>query len=96
MRLAKLTERVISNYDDERLRIYRFEVLNYVGYILATLVVSHGLFSFDFFQELVGLGRLYGPMAMGVVVCLLAYFVLRLLDLTKGPKRLFVLHGRRR
>jgi len=96
MRLAKLTERVISNYDDERLRIYRFEVLNYVGYILATLVVSHGLFSFDFFQEMVGLGRLYGPMAMGVVVCLLVYFVLRLLDLTRDPSRLFVFHGRKR
>lgn len=94
--MAMLTEKVILNYDEERLRIYRFEVLNNVGYILATLVVSHGLFSFDFFQELVGLGRLYGPMAIGVVVCLLAYFVLCLLDLTRDPRRLFVFHARKR
>lgn len=84
-----LTERVILNYDEKGLQIYRFEVLNNVDYILATLVVSHGLFSFDFFRKLVGLGRLYGPMAIGVVVCLLAYFVLRLLDLTRDPRRLF-------
>lgn len=89
-------EKVMSNYDEERLRIYRLEVLNNVGYILATLVVSHGLFSFDFFQELLGLGRLFGPMAIGVVVCLLAYFVLRLLDLTRDPRMFFVFQARRR
>lgn len=89
-------EKVMSSCDEERLRIYRLEVLNNVGYILATLVVSHGLFSFDFFQELVGLGRLYGPMALAVVVCLLAYFVLRLLDLTRDPRMFFVFHARRR
>ncbi|MCW4025940.1 MAG: hypothetical protein NWE76_00465 [Candidatus Bathyarchaeota archaeon] len=86
----------ILNCDEERLRIYRLEVLNNVGYILATLVVSHGLFSYDFFQELMGLGRLYGPMALGVVVCLLAYFVVRLLDLTRYPRTFSDFHASKR
>ncbi|MFB0558078.1 MAG: hypothetical protein ACETVY_03065 [Candidatus Bathyarchaeia archaeon] len=91
-----MAEKIMLNFDEERLRIYRIEVLNNVGYILATLVISHGLYSFDFFQELVGLGRLFGPMVMGIMVCLLAYLVLRLLDLTRDPRMFFVSRSRRR
>ena len=80
-----LAEKVMLNDHEERFRIYRLEVLNNVGYILATLAISHGLLSYSFFQELAGSGPLLRPMVMVVMVCLLAYFVLRLLDLTRGP-----------
>ena len=79
-----LAEKVILNDREVRFRIYRLDVLNNVGYILATLAISHGLLSYDFFQELAGLGQLYGPMVMVAMVCLLAYFMLCLLDLTRA------------
>jgi Na+/glutamate symporter len=55
-------------------RIYKFELLNNIGYIVATLVISMGLLSFELFREFMGLNRLLGPVVLGTIACLLAYF----------------------
>ena len=76
--------------DEQMARIYRYEQLNNVGYIVATLVVSMSLFSFDFFREFVGSGRLLGPVVMGTMACLLAYFMSRFLVLSRYLNAAFV------
>jgi len=68
-----------------RFRLYKLEVLNNVGYILASLAVSQGLLSYSFFQELVRPLPLFRPTVMAATVCLMAYFVLRLISLTRRP-----------
>jgi hypothetical protein len=68
-----------------RFRLHRFEVLNNVGYMLATLAASHGLLSYSFFQELLGSSALFRPTVMTATVCLLVYFALRLTGLTREP-----------
>jgi len=68
-----------------RFRLYKLEVLNNVGYILASLAVSQGLLSYSFFQELMGPIPLFRPTVIAATVCLLAYFVLRLTGLTQEP-----------
>ena len=76
---------------DERIaRIYRYELLNNVGYIVATLVISMSLFGFDFFREFMGTGRLLGPVVMGAMACLLAYFMSRFLVLSRYFDTAFV------
>ena len=69
--------------DEQMARIYRYELLNHVGYILATLVISMSFLSFDFFREFIGPGRLLGPLVMGAMACLLAYFMSRFLVLSR-------------
>ena len=76
---------------DERIaRIYRYELLNNAGYVVATLVISMSLFSFDFFKEFMGPGRLLGPVVMGAMACLLAYFMSRFLVLSRYLNAAFV------
>ena len=70
-------------------RIYKFELLNNMGYIVATLVISMGLLSFELFREFMGPSRLLGPVVLGTIVCLLAYFMSRLLVLTRYFKKAF-------
>jgi hypothetical protein len=76
--------------DEQMARIYRYELLNHVGYILATLVISMSLFSFDFFREFIGPGRLLGPVVMGAMACLLAYFMSRFLVMSRYLNATFV------
>jgi len=68
-----------------RFPLYKLEVLNNVGYILASLAVSHGLLSDSFFQELARPLPLFRPTVMAATVCLMACFVLRLISLTRRP-----------
>jgi hypothetical protein len=65
--------------DEQMARIYRYELLNHLGYVVATLVISMSLFSFDFFREFIGPGRLLGPVVMGAMACMLSYFMSRFL-----------------
>ena len=76
--------------DEHMARIYRYELLNHVGYVVATLVISMSLFSFDFFREFMGTGRLLGPVVMGAMACLLAYFMSRFLVLSRYLNATFV------
>jgi len=84
-----LTEDVVLK-DEQMARIYRYELLNNVGYIVATLVISISLFSFDFFRELIGPGRLLGPVLMGAMACLLTYFMSRFLVMSRYLNATFV------
>ena len=84
-----LTEGAVLK-DEQMARIYRYELLNHVGYIVATLVISMGLFSLNFFREFVGSGRLLGPVVMGAMACLLAYFMSRFLVLSRYLNAAFV------
>jgi len=76
--------------DEQMARIYRYELLNNAGYIVATLVISMSFFSFDFFREFIGPGRLLGPVVMGAMACLLAYFMSRFLVLSRYLNATFV------
>jgi hypothetical protein len=76
--------------EEQMARIYRYELLNHLGYVVATLVISMSLFSFDFFREFIGPGRLLGPVVMGAMACLLAYFMSRFLVLSRIFNAAFV------
>jgi hypothetical protein len=85
-RLMGLTDDPIRGDYLDVLRYYRSEVVNNVGYILATLIVAVGIFGFDFFRGLMGPGRLFGPVVLGALACLMAYFASRLMYLTRDPR----------
>jgi len=80
-----LTDRTVLR-DGEMARIYRFELLNNAVNLVATLCISIGLFGFDFFREFVDLSRLVGPIALGALAYLLAYFMSRFLVLKRQFK----------
>ena len=84
-----MTDSVVPK-DEQMARIYRYELLNHLGYVVATLVISMSLFSFDFFREFMGTGRLLGPVVMGAMACLLAYFMSRFLVLSRYLNATFV------
>jgi hypothetical protein len=84
---------MLARFRLHRVRLHRFEVLNNVGYMLATLTASHGLLSYSFFQELLGSSALFRPTVITAMVGLLAFFVLRLTGLTVEPlTSLFLAH----
>jgi hypothetical protein len=68
-----------------RVRLYKFEALNDLGYMLATLAASHGLLNFNFFQELLGSSALFKPTVMVATGVLMVYLLLRLMGLTREP-----------
>jgi hypothetical protein len=76
--------------DEEMARIYRFELLNNAVNLVATVVISIGLFSFDFFREFMGSSQLLGPVILGALAYLLAYFMSRFLVLTRHFRAVFV------
>jgi hypothetical protein len=84
-----LTERIVLR-DGEMARIYRFELLNNVVNIVATLFISIGLFGFEFFREFVDPSRLVGPITLGALAYLLAYFTSRFFVLTRYFKTTLV------
>jgi hypothetical protein len=84
---------MLARFRLHRVRLNRFEALNNVGYMLATLASSHGLLSYSFFQELLGSNALFRPTVIAATVGLLAFFALRLTGLTVEPlTSLFLAH----
>ena len=80
-----MTDQIVLR-DGEMARIYRFELLNNTVNLVATLCISIGLFGFDFFRELVDPSRFVGPVALGALAYLLAYFTSRFLVLKRQFK----------
>jgi hypothetical protein len=83
-----LTVRTVLR-DGEMARIYRFELLNNAVNLMATLFISIGLFGFDF-REFMDPSRPLGPVVLGALAYLMAYFMSRFLVLTRYFKTAFV------
>jgi hypothetical protein len=84
-----LTERTVLR-DGEMARIYRFELMNNAVNLIATVFISIGLIGFDFFREFMDPSRPLGPVVLGALAYLMAYFMSRFLVLTRYFKTAFV------
>ena len=73
----------VSCDDVERFR--RVELLNHVGYVVATGVASLGLFGWDAFRRLAASRFLVVPLVVAVAASLVAYFGSRVVRFTRGP-----------
>ena len=69
--------------DVERAR--RVELMNHVGYVVATVVASLGLFGWDAFRRLAASRFLVVPLVAAVAASLVAYFGSRVVRFTRGP-----------
>ena len=76
---------MLARFRLQKVRLYKFEALNDLGYMLATLAASHGLLSYSFFHELLESVPLLRPTVMMTTVCLMVYLLLRLMGLTREP-----------
>jgi hypothetical protein len=68
--------------DLERFR--RVELLNHVGYVVATIVASLGLLSWDVFRRLAASSILVLPLVAAVAASLVAYFSSRVVRYTRN------------
>ena len=69
--------------DFERFR--RVELLNHVGYVVATIVASLGLLGWDSFRQFAASSILVLPMVAAVAASLVAYFGSRVVRFTRSP-----------
>ena len=69
--------------DFERFR--RVELLNHVGYVVATIVASLGLLGWDSFRQFAASSILVLPMVAVVTASLVAYFGSRVVRFTRSP-----------
>jgi len=76
---------MLARFRLQKVRLYKFEALNNLGYMLVTLATSHGLLNFNFFQWLLESVPLLRPTVMMTTVCLMVYLLLRLMGLTREP-----------
>ena len=73
----------VSCGDVERAR--RVELVNHLGYVVATVVASLGLFGWDAFRRLAASRFLVVPLVAVVAGSLVAFFGFRLAGLARGP-----------
>jgi hypothetical protein len=66
-------------------RFRRVELLNHVGYVLATIVASLGLLGWPAFMRLAASSVLVLPLVAAVAASLVAYFGSRVIRFTRSP-----------
>lgn len=64
-------------------RYYRYELMNHIGYILATVAAFVGLFRMELFLQFVSLYRMVTPVVSVIFISLIIYFATRILDISR-------------
>ncbi len=81
--MKDVDERMKIKVETDLERYYRYELMNHIGYMLATVAAFVGLFRMDLFLQFVSLYRMVTPVVSVIFISLIIYFATRILDISR-------------